>query len=374
MSFEQTFLESILADSATHYDRKRISEAVSPDDREDGIVDGFNIPLDAQARALSAKVKMPIARRLVSLFSMSGVPGRYLNAEEAEGSILAATDMLRKKATTRKAFLDFYNALATTKGYATPEDKGALGEAKNHLGDTEYQTYAAWKRAAKVIDPNVWFEGDKDIGQAMTGANPFVKGKSMAIGEWDGEKGSIFTTAKEDVAKLKSKIKEAVGDEDDTSAGPGKAKRGNYMQKLFSEVLIELGLPGSLTTATAAPAVQAGLLKTSAQIADDAGLERALRTLALRMGIKADDVQSKVSEAVEVGQDVFANEVVNLAVSLGIPEAILNLRRPQLIQALRAKKMSLKNRATIQTRMRQLQDIINKNTVEAGKGDPDSDK
>lgn len=344
MSQRNHFLERIMAN--TDPLRTRVSEAVDAADREDGIVDGFNVPLDAAARALSAKVKIPMARRLVAFMSMAGVPGRYLNAEEAEGGILAATDMLRKKASVRKAFLDLYNAMATAKGYATPDDKP---------------------------------------------------------------------------------VQEAVEDED------GDLKKGNYMQRLFSEVMIELGLPGTLTTATAPATVQAGLLKTATQIADDAALERALRTLAMRLGIKSADVNSKVSEdiddderagyyvsqyntksgldrivagpfksedradaradklggidagfeviyrdglearrtdeAVEVGQDEFAQEIVGLVTALGVPEEILNLRRPQLIQALRKRKMSLKNRATVLTRMRVLKDIIDKNTVQQGQGD-----
>ena len=66
MSLKQTYLEKFLKGPST------ISEAVDPADREDGIVDGLNVPLDAQARALSAKVKLPMAKRLVALFIYLG--------------------------------------------------------------------------------------------------------------------------------------------------------------------------------------------------------------------------------------------------------------------------------------------------------------
>jgi hypothetical protein len=65
-------------------------------------------------------------------------------------------------------------------------------EALNHLGEKEYQTYDSWKRAAKQKNANVWFDGDKDIGQAMIGPKPYKRGETKSIGEWDGEKGSIY--------------------------------------------------------------------------------------------------------------------------------------------------------------------------------------
>jgi len=53
----------------------------------------------------------------------------------------------------------------------------------NHMGEREFQTYAAWKRAVKAINPNAEFYGDKDIGGAKN------------IGEWDGATGVIFSDA-----------------------------------------------------------------------------------------------------------------------------------------------------------------------------------
>jgi hypothetical protein len=70
--------------------------------------------------------------------------------------------------------------------------ESSMNEAKNHLGDTEYKNFDSWKRAAKKKDSTVWFEGDKDIAQAMVGTKPFKKGETKSIGEWDGEVGSIY--------------------------------------------------------------------------------------------------------------------------------------------------------------------------------------
>lgn len=52
-------------------------------------------------------------------------------------------------------------------------------EAKNHMGEREFQTYAGWKRACKMIKPDAKFTGDRDID-------------GCEVGEWDGAVGSIF--------------------------------------------------------------------------------------------------------------------------------------------------------------------------------------
>jgi len=62
-----------------------------------------------------------------------------------------------------------------------------MKEARNHMGDREYQTYASWKAAAKKKHPNVTFRGDKDIGAAV------VDGQD--VGEWDGAVGTLFEDA-----------------------------------------------------------------------------------------------------------------------------------------------------------------------------------
>jgi len=55
-------------------------------------------------------------------------------------------------------------------------------DATNYMGEKVFRTYEAWRRACKQINPNVVFEGDKDICQAKPG-----------IGEWDGNTGIIYT-------------------------------------------------------------------------------------------------------------------------------------------------------------------------------------
>ena len=55
-------------------------------------------------------------------------------------------------------------------------------DGTDYNGDRTFQTYEAWKRACKQINPNVQFDGDKDICQAGN------------VGEWDGAKGIIYNT------------------------------------------------------------------------------------------------------------------------------------------------------------------------------------
>jgi hypothetical protein len=67
-----------------------------------------------------------------------------------------------------------------------------LTEALNHMGEREQTTWAGWKAACKKAYPEVWFDGDRDIANAMVGPKPYVKGKTIGVGEWDGEKGSVY--------------------------------------------------------------------------------------------------------------------------------------------------------------------------------------
>jgi len=74
-----------------------------------------------------------------------------------------------------------------------PDDE-EVKEGLNHMGDKEYKTYDSWKAACKKCCDTCWVDGNKDIAQAMVGPKPFKHGETKAIGEWDGEKGSIFKT------------------------------------------------------------------------------------------------------------------------------------------------------------------------------------
>lgn len=59
-------------------------------------------------------------------------------------------------------------------------------EAKNHMGETEYNTYSGWKAACKKAGADE-FEGDRDICQAKKGGK--------GVGEWDGAVGTVYDDA-----------------------------------------------------------------------------------------------------------------------------------------------------------------------------------
>lgn len=84
----------------------------------------------------------------------------------------------------------WFGVEATEDIEAAPE-KSRQTNARNHLGEKQYQTFAGWKRAAKAAGAT-WFDGDKDIAQAMTGPRPYAEGQTRSVGEWDGAVGIIF--------------------------------------------------------------------------------------------------------------------------------------------------------------------------------------
>lgn len=60
--------------------------------------------------------------------------------------------------------------------------------ARNPNGEREFQTYPAWRKAIRMLDPMARFEGDRDISNAFSRLGG-------ALGEWDGAKGIIYLGA-----------------------------------------------------------------------------------------------------------------------------------------------------------------------------------
>lgn len=131
-------------------------------------------------------------------------------------------------------------------------------EAVDENGDRTFQTFAAWKRAVKAINPSAEFYGDKDIGGAK------------GIGEWDGETGLIFAKALRDkwsnektnesiiteISKttLKSYLRKAVKstkelvDKGDMVKGVSRAKKaawasGKLKEKMFETAEVKIKDP-----------------------------------------------------------------------------------------------------------------------------------
>ena len=375
----------------------------------DGVKDGFNIPLDSQARAMAAKQKLPWAKRLVAFHYMCGVPGRYMNTPEVSEAVATAADMLRKKVAVRRAFNTLYTGMAAAKGYNIPQADAAnesLEEAKKSdakrlaAQDPEkiLKAKAAVKAAKKALaDHNKNYDGG-------TGA----RAKKLQA-EIDAAMGKLAKlTEGEEVEVTQAQITEA------------KNKRGSFIQKLLESVLVELGLPEPMIVTTGPAVVGVGIYNTAELIEQDSTLERALRLLATRMGIKGQDAmaqvdeakkqkeddakkddakkskekddakkkdapddgkfsalkkmaEAKTNEAVDVGNDDYAQAVTALVSALGIPDDVLERRRTQVVQALRAKKATIRNRAQVLTMISRVMDILSKNTEKDGAAQADAD-
>lgn len=66
---------------------------------------------------------------------------------------------------------------------------------RNHMGENQIHSFSKWKAACRRVNAAVWFDGDSDISQALVGPNPYVRGETKSIGEWDGETGSVYNNA-----------------------------------------------------------------------------------------------------------------------------------------------------------------------------------
>lgn len=98
---------------------KRISEEA---DDFDGVNDGLSIELDARQKSIFMRLRRAIDRKILNLFAMSGVPGRFLDVEGIDNTIKEAGLKLRANPTSMAAFNDFYQALGKARGLSIPSD------------------------------------------------------------------------------------------------------------------------------------------------------------------------------------------------------------------------------------------------------------
>jgi hypothetical protein len=110
----------------------RMNEAKATE--TDSVKDGMNIPLETGHKQLIMQLKRPIEKKIIALFAMSGIVGRLLkNEPDAIDRVRAAGDMLRKNASAKNAFNDFYNAFGTALGYTLTVPKVTKAElAEKH--------------------------------------------------------------------------------------------------------------------------------------------------------------------------------------------------------------------------------------------------
>ena len=100
----------------------------------DGIKDGLNIPLDSQQRMLVSRLKRPLEKRIIGLFSMAGILGRLMVALDTEEGVRAGGELLRKNRSAKSAFDAFYTALANAKGFGAQEVSENINESKLKRG------------------------------------------------------------------------------------------------------------------------------------------------------------------------------------------------------------------------------------------------
>jgi hypothetical protein len=236
----------------------------------DGINDGLNIKLDPRQRSIMLRLRRAIDRKILALFAMIGVPGRYMDVEGIDGLIKEAGLKLRASPTQQAAFNSFYTALGNARGFGTAPDAETVAEA-----------------------------GEENL-------------------------------------------------------------KGAYIQKMLEGIAVHLGLPESLVVSGGPQQVSLAFYNCAKLIEDDGALEAAMRKLAQRLKVSssAEKPAEKVAEDVNTGGDPFLAAVVTLVEALGIPEANLNYQRSNVLNSLRALKLSLNNRSMIQQRMAALSTLI----------------
>lgn len=237
----------------------------------DGINDGLNIKLDPRQRAIMLRLRRSIDRRILALFAMAGIPGRYLDVDGIDGLIKEAGLRLRSSPSQLSAFNGFYEALGTARGFA--------------------------------------------IQQGST-------------------------------------VEESKVNEDAENL------RGAFIQQMLERVLVSLGLPESLVANGGPQPVSVAMYATAKLIEDDTNLESLLRIFAQRLKLSSASEPSKMNEEVDVGSDPFLEQVVQLMMAMGVPEANLNYQRANLLRGLREFKMSIRNRAGVEQRVKALMGFI----------------
>jgi hypothetical protein len=136
---------------------------------------------------------------------------RYGSKEAGERVAGAVRAKLMKQGKIKEAALPTHDSDAGA-GLGAGRSNYALedmAEAKNHMGETEYNTYAGWKAACRKAGADK-FEGDSDICQAMK--------DGKGIGEWDGASGSVY----DDSHKKKKMAESKTAKRDDRAEAAGK--------------------------------------------------------------------------------------------------------------------------------------------------------
>ena len=140
---------------------------------------------------------------------------KQMDVKQQSGKKIDEKDPLKVKAAKIQAQINQLNDSCRT----------SVTESRNHMGETEYSLYSSWKRACKKENSAVWFDGDEDICNAMTGHKPYKSGETLTIGSWDGAVGSLHT--------YKKKVFEGISAEELKEIAKDPEKAYNYAKKVL---------------------------------------------------------------------------------------------------------------------------------------------
>lgn len=317
----------------------------------DGVKDGLDIKLDSQARALAARNTTAFAKRLVAFFFMCGVSGKNMNAADTESSLAEGANVLRTKPAIRKAFIAFYEALATAKGFAPPANESleeAEATGKRKRGDS----------IQKILETVLITLGlpakltTGEIPAATTGIyvtsqlveqDSGLEQKLRALAARLGIKSSdVQDTADETDAK--SDAKTSKDDDEDL----GEAKKDDDRQVTIQGRKGMKSTPFSKTFKN-----QAALEKWMDKFGDDVSVDRT-------------SYEKSINEDADIASsDAYVKTVLSICSALGIPDAVLERGRSALIPALQDKHKTL-NVAAVNTAAGRLQDALKKATKPTG--------
>lgn len=392
---------------------QRISEAEATPDE---------VKLDAPWRGISSRLKRPYEKKIVQLFSLLGVPGRYVqNSDGLLESIRASADVIRRPGRKQTAFNAFFDAVKASGNVAEAKRGGRLQKVletvmvvlgfPEDLVSTEGAgpLSSVLTRAASKIESSSAAEAAlillaKTFGLTSKQFNEDVSYERASQGRLDAKDDwkqgwTEFDLSKDpEGKKLRSHLKSMIGGTD-AYLDAYVAKTIELARAQFNEAkAFKARDPGWyvvdwMDKPVAGPFSETGAREEAKELnaefkkknaaqsgrsAAEAGLGQRASD-ANRGDIKAYDVLEfdetdikRLKEEVDVGQDDFAQSVMQLVTALGIPEQILAPRRAAIIKALREKKMSLTNRTMVEQRMVALVALIQKGTrVQPGK---DTDK
>lgn len=135
------------------------------------------------------------------------------------------------------------------------------------------------------------------------------------------------------------------------------AKKGSATMKRLETILIGLGLP----SATAEDGTIGTILRRAATRVDKNGeAKTAMNNLARAMGISVADVNEaqEIDEAMPATNDAYISAAIEMMLALGLPQANIDFRSGQTLQALRAQRQKLQSPGTIANRLEKLVSVI----------------